>query len=338
MDNNNTEGPVVVETKHSRFGLSGMVNESKKNSKHSKFFHRLKLVVVIILGVGVLGIVMSKFVFNEKPVLVIGDQKIYKKQYDELVAQAKKRQINTEGAKNTIIDGYRYEQAAKKIGIEFGKSDLASLEEQTALQTTVKNDFYYLGLKKAYIQTQLEIRKQDGFDGYAFYFPFSRNFLDSDPKTTNPLFNNADAIEKDRVAAKQKADDARNRLIDNKTKPSDLVDEILADDSLIYGNASNGTQHFFVNKLGYEVLNSSGSGKRVAGRFIDILPSIPEGKATEIKDDIQTYTEVQSGAIVTKNAAYYFVYKVKNVTGSKDVATQFSNALKEVQVVDNVKN
>lgn len=84
MDND-TEGPVVVETKHSRFGFSRMVNQRKKSSKHSKFFHRLKLIAIVVLGVGVLGVVMSKFVFNEKPVLIVGDQKIYKKQYDEFL-------------------------------------------------------------------------------------------------------------------------------------------------------------------------------------------------------------------------------------------------------------
>lgn len=338
MDDNNIERPVVIETKHSRFGSSKLVNQRKKDSKYGHFFKKLKIIGAIALCVAAISVFVGKVVLREKPVLIIGDQKIYKKQYDELVAQAKKRQINTEGAKNIIIEGYKYEQAAKKIGIAFDNSDLSSLEEQTTLQSTVKNDLYYLGLKKAYIETQLEIRKQDGFDGYVYYFPFSRNFLDSDPNTTNKLFNNDEAIEKDRNAAKQKANDARERLLANKVKPSDLVDEILADDTLIYGNASNGTQRFFVNKLGYETLNSSGTGKRVASRFIDILPNIPEGRATEIRDDIQTYTEVQSGRIMTKNAAYYFVYKVKNVTGNKDIASQFNSALKEIQVKDYVKN
>lgn len=324
--------PVVV-----AYRRHWLVNRRKGQplSSRAKKLRAISLALLLVIVVGGLA---TWYFGQEKPVLIIGDKKIYQEEYDMLVDQARKVRVNEEGAQNTIIDGYRYEQTARQIGITFSREDLAELEAQTTFRTTVKDEMYYLGITKTYIDAQLKIREQDGHEGYVYYYPFSRNFLDSDPDTKNPLFNDEAAIERDRKVAEEKANDGRNRLIEGKVKPGDLIKEVLNDESLIYGNASNGTQHFIVDMQGIEFTGNANAGKDITRRFPGLLDTLKDGTASPMRMDTQKYLEVQSNKIMQRDAAYYFVYKVKSIVGDKDIAARFKQASESIKVVNNAKN
>lgn len=329
-EDSNKVGEVV--TFRRRF-YSPLVDVARRLPRKIRYFLVGLLVLLVVGGVGA-----GWYVRFKQPALIIGSERVSREDYEKLIKQAEKAQVSEQGAKKTIISSYKYRQVAKKLNITVDDEKMAELELANLLPKMEKNDFYRLGIFKSYIDTQIELYKQEGYEGYVFYYPFSRNFLDSNPIPTNPLFKNAEAIEKDRVNADKKAKDARTRLEQKRVQPQALVKEIKEDASLIYGNASNDTQHFVVNKAGYMLINGSGSGRFVAGRFMDILPGLGEGAVSALRDDVQRYMELQTNQIVSNNTAYYFVYKVKNLAGDKDIANKFNKEVTSIKVADNVKN
>ncbi len=317
--------------------VRGGMRFNRMNVRH-RLSRRSRRIVLFSLAIVFVGLVAAGyFALFKSPALIVGGQRISRDQYSSLLKQAELSQINAEGAKETIIESIKYQQAAKKFDIKINQDDLKRLEENSTLPATFKDDIYYYGLKKSYILLQLEIKKRDGFEGYVFYYPFSRNFLDSDPKTSNPLFKNKDAIESDRQKAEERALADLQGIKSGKSNPDDLVKEILNDSSLIYGNASNGTQRFAVDNRGVELSDGYGAGKVVASRFMDILPKMKEGSVSDIRKDVQKYLEAQSNKIVSNNTAYYFVYKTKNIIGDKDIVDKFNKEVSGIKVVDNVK-
>mgnify|MGYP000606097052 CR=1 FL=1 len=322
-----TEASVFAYRKHGFLGFGKRIGGGKRPP--------LKRVLAVVVGLVVIagGVV---YFTREKPVLVIGGQKIYKKQYDLLVSQARKRQINSEGAKAQIVNAYKVLDTAKKLDITIDDS-ATDLSQSVSNKAYDRDDFGQLMSKVYYVESYVKSRNRDGYEGYVFFYPYSRHFLSSEPTPTDPDFNNPTAIEADRKSAKSKAESARSDLMSGKTDASSIVKRIKADSSLEYGSSSNKSGQFRVDTSAYPLDSSVIGASNTVGKFFKLLQPMKEGEVSPLQDDIQSYYDLQSSSPQTKYTAYYFVVKNKNLKADKDFESKYNDALKGVKVVDHAK-
>ncbi len=297
-----------------------------------KFNFRISKKIIALFLVVTLSVSVAVFlIIRESAVLTVGDTRLTKKQYDTLLEQAKKRSINKEGATFQIILAYKYIEAAKKLNITIDDKVLTVDTNLSKGTESTNNEFGRLMAKQAYIENYLETKKRDGYEGYAFFYPFSRYFFSSEAKPSDPKFNDPAAIETDRKAAQTKATQAREDLATNKQKPEDIVADIKADSSLVYGNASNKSGKFIVDKQGFALNQTTNDASASVSKFFDKLVALKEGEASSIIEDVQRYRDT-NGKAQTKNAAYYFVYKTKNMQVDTEFVNNFNETVKNIKV------
>ncbi|RTK94231.1 hypothetical protein EKI60_04290 [Candidatus Saccharibacteria bacterium] len=331
MEGDNKTETVVVSAKR-RFNPFRRTIGGKRSSINKKAV--FAVIVVIVLASG--GAIAWKILSAEKPVLVVGKTKIFKKDYDELRTQASSRLLNDEAAKSQIIESYTVLAAAEKLGIDIPE---AATEIPLGLVTKPydRDKLGRLLAQGEYVRHYVASRDRDGYEGYAFYYPFSRNFLSSEDKSKDPDFNNPDTIEKDRKQAQSKAQEARKKLEQGQTTPQDIVKAIKADTSLVYGAASNKSGQFRVDTSAYPLETLIPDASRTVGKFFEELKVLKEGGIMPIRDDVQAYTDIQTGQSTTRNTAYYFVIKTKNLKADTEFKAKYEAAVRAVKVVDNVK-
>lgn len=302
-----------------------------KNHRHTK-----KIITFVILMILSVGLYLGYHEYIA-PALTVGSKTYSNSDLKRIIEQSKKDKLTRSQAINTIIE---YEQSIAIINdfkITINESAISQIISGLNFGSSSKpTDWQKINATLLFIKSQLQNKKEDGYEGYFLSFPFTRHLFSSqeDPRLSDPKFKNVAAIEEDKKYAFKKANQARQELLSGTVKPENIVETILKDERLIYGNAKNRTGFFSVNKLGQTYTAGSSSSESVAALFIQLLPTMPDQSIGEIKIEQVTYRDPTTNQIQSSESSYYFIVKTKNRPANPNIDKAFSNARKKIKVTN----
>lgn len=328
---------------------SVLVNAADFGSGWSKFLNWLKthklvsllILLCIIAVIFVAGYGLYLF-YGSSPAIKVGDQKISRRYYDELVKQASSAGINKDEATNIIIDSYKAKQAAAQVNIkplEEDVKDITSEQFNLGYQTPA-NDWQKLSVYQNAVKNQLAIAENGGYQGAVLYFPFNTLFVTSgDPNFPEPEgFGNPSSIQELKQYASTQANNVRQDLVNKKISVGEAIAKISNDPKLEFAGSANSSYQFTVDNNGNLYSGNDSLSSQLPQYLIDSVVSTPAGQISDIKNYVAEYNSIMLAPGVTSptQIAYYFVDIQKKISPNKDIQSSYDNAYKNIKVVNNV--
>ena len=299
-------------------------------------FIRIIAAVVLIVIVASIGVGGWFYYQSTTPALIIGDKSISKSQYKNIVAQAKAQGVKEPQAKDTIIAYERERIVAVSAKLYIDQYAIDSLVKGGDPKNA--NQWQKMVAYRAAFDNSLQLMKDPGFRAAVYYFPFSRYFdISGNRKPTDPKFNNQSAINEDKAYAKQLALDYRKKIKNKEITPEKALEEIKANQRLVYGSSRNNSNLISISSQGNVPLDGFRSYDMT---YLSVLPFIENLKVGEVSD-IQSRKSVPSyqpnsqgtGSIET---SYFFTYLIQDNRDQKNDSGNIEKLLKAVKVKENV--
>lgn len=327
MDGHNKVNSYSVK-KQSRFFL--VIRKALRNKKFKKLFIILSIVLLLVITLLVLN---YKFL---GPALTIGDKKISKLTYNNLVKQGKEEGLKETDIKDKIIRAEKKKIAAQKLNISYTESQLNELITKSyGVEPSKANDWQKLNTEEALITVRVRQIEKGGYVGSIFFFPFSRNFY-STVFPQNAPFGDEKTISEDRAYADNKAKEYRQKLIENKITSEQAITEIIKDEKLILGPSSNLSQSFVLDENGVSSKNGESVFDSTLKEYISVIKSLKPGDISQIQmhksvipyDTIGLPYKTQ----VQKDVEFYFIKLDSNNKADSEIDYKFTKEVDSIRV------
>jgi len=295
------------------------------------------LLIVLAIIIGALVGMGGYFYYQSTiPALIIGDTKISKAQYKNLVGQAKALKVEEPQAKDTIISYERRRIVAKSANISIDQTDVDALLKDG--DANGANEWQKLVAYQSVFDNNVQLMKDPGFKAAIYYFPFSKHFdISGGQKPTDPKFNDQKVIDEDKAYAKELATDYKQKIIDKKITPEKAIEEIKANDRLVYGTSRNNSNLVSLSGQGNVPLDGT---RTYDMTYLGILPYVEKlkvGQASEMqtRKSVPSYQPNSQGTGKI-DTAYVFAYLIQDNRDQKNDSSKIEKLLKAVKVKNNV--
>jgi hypothetical protein len=289
----------------------------------------LAAVLVVLIAAGVL------VYWYTLPALKVGSFSVSKKEYQSLVTQAKADKLDEASAKQTIIDDYKLQEAAKKTGISYSAGEAKQIAADY-YQVEKPNDWQLLYGKRVLIKNLVNFKKEGGVRGALLNYPFARNFAFG-TEGAGPEFGTKAAIDADKAYALAQVQADNKDLVDGKTTADALVVKLQSDGRLTYGGVSNSSKHFIYTDKGKWLTFRDGDD-RVSLDYLAKVRALGVGISPISTEKTTTagYSMVKGYEAAGTDIAYRF-YKIDEIAKADPTfAANFDSANKAVKVVSRV--
>lgn len=293
---------------------------------------------LVVIPVVILGAIFANYQLKQnRTVISVGEYKINQKTYDRLVAQAAEANKNRGEARQALTESLAARAAADKLGIEYPTDEASLSAAAYELGLGPRGSEYerqaaYAGMIKGYAA----MHDKGGSRVALVYFPFSRYLIGGwdygDKNVYDPTkMGNEEAVRQDISYAKQKAEQYRSAYLTKKKTASAIVEEVVSDKRLSYGQITNSSKFIFLTND--KTVESSSGPHTISQELADVIEGVGQSNVSDIKEELLSYkTKLPEAARGDKlAAAYYFVIVDKKIDKRAGILGQFTDLVKEYQ-------
>lgn len=304
--------------------------------KHKKMsIISILLIAIIVIFGSIYGYL---YYVQNRTVLQVGDQKISTKQYNKLLQEAKVDGVDKDKATKIIIEGYKYQQAAKQLNIEVSEDDIKSASNniyQKIMTEGTINEWDKISSYPLAVKNNELLIESGGYKGAVFNFPFSGSYINARDYAPKPEgFGTQGFYNKTKEYAKNTATKYRDELISNRISIDTLIDTLDKDNSLLSAATANDSTRFYFNKDGKNYLDGKSFFTQMPNDIINTVQEIKPGNVSEVKiytTDFPTYM-LPSWASNPVETGYYFVTVTNKFNADPTIPTKLYNILDKIRV------
>lgn len=303
--------------------------------------HRINKVFLLIFGsIFIIAIGIAGWVFYEKsiPALAIGNIKVSKKDYQELIKQAAKDNISKPAATDKLIEIEKTIYAGKILNIKVSDDAIRDAGAVSAGVYNPKdlNQWQLLNGQALAIKNSILFSAKGGYDAALFTFPFSRHFMQTLPNgiITDTNFGNRIAIKDDQNYALAQANAMHDKLVKKTITTSAAVTQLRKDSRLDYGGAGNDSNEFFVDLDGKIHQQGESVTEILDSVYFEALKKLNPGSLSDVATQqlFVNFSPLKDYVNKMVDADYFFVELKAKYNPDSGLQSKFDNQIKGVKV------
>jgi len=262
--------------------------------------------------------------------------------YKALLKQAAADKVSAASAKAGIIQANQDKLAAAHTGLVVSDDDAiqAALVRYNLGDKSRLNDWRLLNGYVTAVEGNLLFAKAGGYEGAVLFFPFNSLLISPVPGYPTPKgYGDPTAIAAATTYAQQQAASYRAQLVNGKINLAAALAAVQKNTKLQFAGSANDSYSFVVDTQGHAYLN----GQNVVSTIPDFVVAAVHDLAKPGVSDVKTMTNdyqntyLAPGVTSPTDVAYYFVDVTKINSAQPNIQTDFTAALKDIKVTDNVK-